>query len=490
MFDVIIVGAGIAGMATAARLQARGFSTLVFEAHGQVGGCAGFFREKAFSFDVGATTFVDFEAGGVGGELFEDIGMTPVPGELLPGYVAHLPDRTITLFRDRARWAEERLKQLGDTPQHRAFWSQLDHLADVFWSTSRDGMKLPIRTFRDLWAAAKLLHPRDWPLARFIRSTLGDALAAHRLSNDQPLVSLLSMLVEDTVHSTVDRAPLINAALGVTIRGAGLTRPNGGCRGFWRRFVEHYRALGGQLRVGCAVTGIEVDRAGFRVHTRRGDFDAKRVVSAVPASLTARLAPVPVKDALEPYLSRDANALGGAIIMFLGVPEEEVAGQTFTHHQILERYDAPLGDGNNMFISVSAPGDRESAPEGHRAVMISTHCELGAWEGLTHDEYREKKAKTGERLLELARRVYPALGRRAIVRGLGTPVTYERFTHRPRGAVGGVRQTLANSNQHALPHQLALPGLWMVGDSTWPGLGTVACVLGSRIVASEIIAER
>ena len=73
MYDVAIVGAGIAGMATAARLQARKFSTIVLEAHGQPGGCAGYFRRKGFSFDVGATTLVDFEAGGVGGELLESI---------------------------------------------------------------------------------------------------------------------------------------------------------------------------------------------------------------------------------------------------------------------------------------------------------------------------------------------------------------------------------------------------------------------------------
>ena len=67
MYDVAIIGAGIAGMATAARLQARKLATIVLESHGQPGGCAGFFRRKGFSFDVGATTLVDFEAGGVGG---------------------------------------------------------------------------------------------------------------------------------------------------------------------------------------------------------------------------------------------------------------------------------------------------------------------------------------------------------------------------------------------------------------------------------------
>jgi phytoene dehydrogenase-like protein len=48
MKDVAIIGAGIAGMATAARLQARGLSTIVFEAHVQPGGCAGFYRRKGF----------------------------------------------------------------------------------------------------------------------------------------------------------------------------------------------------------------------------------------------------------------------------------------------------------------------------------------------------------------------------------------------------------------------------------------------------------
>src|SRR5438105_6445185 len=112
MYDVAIVGGGIAGMATAARLQARGLATVVLEAHGQPGGCAGFFRRRGFAFDVGATTLVDFEPGGVGGEWLAGIGLPPLDGEALPGYVAWLPDRTVTLPRDAAAWAAERLRAL------------------------------------------------------------------------------------------------------------------------------------------------------------------------------------------------------------------------------------------------------------------------------------------------------------------------------------------------------------------------------------------
>jgi hypothetical protein len=56
-------------------------------------GCAGFFRRHGFAFDVGATTLVDFEPGGVGGKLLADIGMAPLEGEVLAGYIAWLSDR-------------------------------------------------------------------------------------------------------------------------------------------------------------------------------------------------------------------------------------------------------------------------------------------------------------------------------------------------------------------------------------------------------------
>jgi C-3',4' desaturase CrtD len=487
MYDVAIIGAGIAGMATAARLQARELKTIVLESHGQPGGCAGFFRRKGFSFDVGATTLVDFEPGGVGGELLESIGMPSLEGEQLPGYVAWLPDRVVTLHRATDQWTRERLRAFGDTPAHQAFWRLLDQLARVFWRASRVGVKLPIQSWADAVRAGRAVGVDNLHLARYVRWTLADALRSYGLAYNRPLVGLLAMLVEDTVHGTVADAPLINAALGITIRGAGLTRSRGGMRGFWQRFVARYRALGGELRVGCAVNSVGGGDGTYRLATRRGVIAARQIVCAVPAGLAAQLGPPQVAEALLPYLRRDAAAHGGAIAVFLGVPDREVTNQAFTHHQLMYDYDRPLGVGNNMFVSVSAAGDLESAPPGHRAVMISTHCELAPWEGLAPHTYLARKREVGEQLIALARRVYPDLGRDAIVYEVATPRTYERFTRRPKGAVGGVRQTLSNSNQNAIPHDLGIPGYWIAGDTTWPGLGTVAGCLGSRLVAEGAI---
>jgi phytoene dehydrogenase-like protein len=139
-----------------------------------------------------------------------------------------------------------------------------------------------------------------------------------------------------------------------------------------------------------------------------------------------------------------------------------------------------------MFISVSAPNDTESAPAGCRAVMISTHTDLEQWERLPDAAYGAYKQSYGDCLVQYARRVYPNLGTHPLVYEIGTPRTYARFTGRPRGAVGGVRQTLANANQNAVPHDISLKGFWLGGDGTWPGLGTVAGVLASRLIAEGV----
>jgi phytoene dehydrogenase-like protein len=114
---------------------------------------------------------------------------------------------------------------------------------------------------------------------------------------------------------------------------------------------------------------------------------------------------------------------------------------------------------------------------------------LSPWEGLSPEVYAQKKHAAGEHLIALARRVYPQLGRSAYVLEVATPQTFQRFTRRSRGAVGGVRQTIHNANQHAIPHKSPLPGFWLAGDSTWPGLGTVACIVGSQIVADGAYAR-
>ncbi len=67
----------------------------------------------------------------------------------------------------------------------------------------------------------------------------------------------------------------------------------------------------------------------------------------------------------------------------------------------------------------------------------------------------------------------------------GTPVTFERFTGRPWGMVGGFAQT---SLFAARGPRTGLNNLWLVGDSIFPGQSTAGVTLGALRVAADVMA--
>ena len=67
---VLVVGAGIAGLTSAAILSKLGLSVTLIESHTQSGGCAGTFKRKNYVFDVGATQVAGLEIGGIHSKIF------------------------------------------------------------------------------------------------------------------------------------------------------------------------------------------------------------------------------------------------------------------------------------------------------------------------------------------------------------------------------------------------------------------------------------
>jgi phytoene dehydrogenase-like protein len=175
-FNVAVIGGGIAGMSTAARLQAANESTVVLEQHDQLGGCAGYYCQDGFAFDVGATTLVDFIEGGVGGQFLDRIGFDPPAIEIQDAYQLWLPDRTATLYHDQSQWATERRATFGDGEAHRQFYGFLDRLAETLWELTRADVKLPIQSLGDPSRNASAVGLSNATLFRYLRWTMADVL--------------------------------------------------------------------------------------------------------------------------------------------------------------------------------------------------------------------------------------------------------------------------------------------------------------------------
>jgi phytoene dehydrogenase-like protein len=200
----------------------------------------------------------------------------------------------------------------------------------------------------------------------------------------------------------------------------------------------------------------------------------------------------------------------GAFVVYAGLDGSAVPKGFPLHHQVV--VGEPFGNGNTVFLSLSPAWDESRAPAGRRALTVSTHTDLQSWwklielgrsgsDDISFDPVRRglgavphgslgagydaRKREYTERVLAAAERILPGLRDATSLVLPGTPVTFQRFTHRAWGWVGGFPQT---SLLRAWGPRLA-PGTWMVGDSVFPGQSVPAVALGGLRVAQSVAAE-
>src|SRR5947209_5788445 len=121
-FDLVVVGGGMGGLATAALGCRRGLRVALLESHTRLGGCAGYFRRGPYSFDVGATALMGLGPGEPIGDLLEEIGLD-FRSVRTPSYRVHLPDRSLEIGPDdRAFEAASAAAFPGKTFARNLFW--------------------------------------------------------------------------------------------------------------------------------------------------------------------------------------------------------------------------------------------------------------------------------------------------------------------------------------------------------------------------------
>jgi phytoene dehydrogenase-like protein len=181
-------------------------------------------------------------------------------------------------------------------------------------------------------------------------------------------------------------------------------------------------------------------------------------------------------------------------VLYIGLDGSVIPADFPLHHQVVLRGPAAtgsakwLGRGNTVFLSLSPAWDGARASAGQRTLTISTHTKLAPWWELFESNraaYEARKQDYVERLLSAAEVAIPGLHEAADLILPGTPVTFQRFTRRVWGWVGGFPQT---SISRVWGPRLA-PGMWMVGDSIFPGQSVPAVAMGGVRVARSILAE-
>lgn len=479
---VVVIGAGVGGLTAAALLAREGFDVMVLEAHVYPGGCAGTFFHKGYRFDAGATL-----AGG-----FQPCGPHNIVGRLLnitwpirradPAWVVALPDRTIARWSDPERWRDERDRML---PELRRFWGLQEHAADVVWDFAGRIPAWPPSSLGDIARLATKIRPAMIPLAPLALTSMGrwlDLLGVHSRSARTFIDAQLLI----SAQTTAAHANALYGSIAIDLPRAGAYHVQGGIGNLARTLADALVAHGGAIRYRRAVTRLTVQRDGtFCIQTNKGeDFEADIVLANLTLwalnTLLADQSPV----GLQREIAR-RDSTWGAFTLYLGVPDS-VLPTNADHFQVIQRDDLPLGEGNSIFISISDREDPSRAPEGYRALTLSTHTRIETWWALKEhdpDGYEARIAEYRDRLLDGAERVIPGLKRNAALIMPGTPAAFQRYTRRPGGMVGGNPQTSLFTARGPLT---GIPNLWLVGDSVFPGQSTAGVTAGALRVAADV----
>ncbi len=489
MTRVVVIGAGIGGLSAAAMLAKAGLDVTVLESHIYPGGCAGTFYYQGYRFDAGATLAGGFAHGGPMHHIARALGIDRWPSRPAePAMTVHLTDGTsINRSSAEARW-EERRAAFGHTAI--PFWRWQEDTADAMWDLA---LRLPHWPPQSAFDGLQLLQTAaSWSSSLTSYQTLPGLLqdafrpaSAHLLSSSPRLRQFVDAQLLISAQATSASSNALYAASALDLPRRGVVHLEGGMGAIAECLAQAVHRNGGQVQYRNQVTRIVMERGSpVAVETRRdGPIPADILIANLPPGNISRLlaehAPPGLRDL--PAYPPDA---WGAFVVYLGLDGSAVPANTPLHHQVIRQ--EPLGEGNSIFLSISPAWDQARAPRGQRAVTISTHTRLEPWWDLfEHDrpKYEARKGAYVEKILAAAEQALPGIRDAAALVLPGTPVTFQRFTLRERGWVGGF--PLRNLFRFRPPR--LSENLWMVGDSIFPGQSTAAVALGGLRVAQGVL---
>lgn len=488
---VVIVGAGIGGLATAMRLAAGGFAVTVLEKNARVGGRANLLEIDGYRFDTGPSLLLMTD---VYRELFaacgDDFDRRVPLVKMEPNYRVHFADGSA-------------LEMSSDLPTMVANLEQFEAGAAAGYYRFLEDASRKYRIGRAQFVeknfarAGDFFTLRNLSLLTQLHALRGMYAHVSRFFRDERLRQAFSMQSMYLGISPFE-APAVYTLLPYTeLAEDGLFYPQGGIYALPTAMAEVARDLGVQIRTECPVTQILVKDGRVQGVCTGDDFEPADIVVSnadLPYTYTDLLAERPAGYAEARW--REQPFTSSAFMLYLGT---DTVFAEHRHHNFFlsgdyrrnfeEIFDAKVAPRDPAFyLNCPARTDPAVAPPGGDTLFVLVPIphltEQQRWDEVQVARFRDKVLD----LLEM--RALPGLRRHIVAERVVTPHDWQAQYNLKYGAAFGLSHGIFQVGYFRPSNKARdIGNLYFVGASTVPGTGVPLVCLGAKLVTERIVAD-
>ena len=493
MKQIAVIGAGVAGLSSAIRLQHLGHEVHIYEKNLKPGGKMHQIKEQGFTFDVGPTIVMMKD-------MYEEV--FTFCGRDLKDYMEYSPvDPMLTLHfsKEEVMPLSTDLTKLihqlegvsdGDTQGYLSF------LADIYKRYLIAKNHFLTRSFRRAW---DFYNPRTIYQALRLR-TFNDAYSsiAKFVKDDR----LRKSLAFQTLYIGISpyQGPSLYSIIPMIELFYGVQYFKGGMHAYAKAMEKLFLELGGQIHYGTSVDEILVEgkkTTGIRLGDAVVQSDSVICNADFPHAMVNLL---PDEETRGKYTDKNIAKMEyscSCFLLYLGVDKEYDLGSL---HNIFFAQDfqknvndlfeeGKLPTDPSYYIYSPSQIDETMAPEGHQAIYVLVPVpELSLYKDWSDEAvaaYRNlilTKMKTET--------VFDDIDDHIVFEQIFTPKDFEEQFNAYNGSTFGLKPTLLQSN-YFRPQQKfkKVDNLYFCGSSTHPGAGVPIVLMSAQLAVEEFLRD-